>query len=276
MAIKSFAPITPSRRGTTMLDFAELTRGTSEKSLTRGKRATGGRNNSGRITSRFRGGGAKRALREIDFLRAKEDIPATVKHIEYDPNRSANIALLFYADGEKRYILAPVGIALGDVVMSGKQAELKPGNCKRLRDIPVGVNIHNLEVRPGCGAKLARSAGQVAQLRGKEGDYVQVRLPSGEVRKLHADCRATIGQVGNLEHDSIKLGKAGRKRHLGRRPHNRGVAMNPVDHPMGGGEGRTSGGGHPRSPWGQLAKGKKTRKPNRPSDKFILERRKKK
>lgn len=276
MAIKTFAPITPSRRGMTMSDFAEITRGEPEKSLTRGKSSTGGRNNAGRTTTRFRGGGVKRRLRAIDFLRSKENIPAKVKHIEYDPNRSANIALLAYADGEKSYIVAPVGLAVGMTVLSGKAAEIKPGNCKRLRDIPPGIDIHNLEVQPGGGARLARSAGQVAQLRAKEGDYAQVRLPSGEIRKLHVDCRATIGRVGNLEHGSIKLGKAGRKRHLGRRPHVRGVAMNPVDHPMGGGEGRSSGGGHPQSPWGQLAKGKKTRKPGRPSDKFIVERRKKK
>jgi len=276
MATKTFAPITPSRRGTTMSDFAEITRGEPEKSLTRGKTSTGGRNNVGRTTTRFRGGGAKRRLRAVDFLRAKENVPAKVKHIEYDPNRSANIALLTYADGEKSYILAPVGLGVGMTVMSGKAAEIKPGNCKRLRDIPPGIDIHNLEVQPGGGARLVRSAGQVAQLRAKEADYAQVRLPSGEIRKLHLDCRATIGQVGNLEHGSIKLGKAGRKRHLGRRPHVRGVAMNPVDHPMGGGEGRSSGGGHPRSPWGQLAKGKKTRKPRRPSDRFIVERRKKK
>jgi large subunit ribosomal protein L2 len=276
MAIKTFNPITPSRRGTTMSDFAEITREAPEKSLTRGKTSSGGRNNAGRITTRFRGGGAKRRLRAIDFLRSKEDIPAKVKHIEYDPNRSANIALLAYADGEKTYILAPVGLAVGMTVMSGKNAEMKPGNCKRLRDIPPGISIHNIETRPGSGARLARSAGQVAQLRAKEGEYAQIRLPSGEVRKLHIDCRATIGQVGNIEHSGIKLGKAGRKRHLGFRPHVRGVAMNPVDHPMGGGEGRTSGGGHPQSPWGQLAKGKKTRKPRQPSDKFIVERRKKK
>lgn len=276
MAIRNLPPLTPGQRGMSVADFAEITRDRPEKSLTRGKKSTGGRNNAGRITSRFRGGGAKRCLRDIDFLRAKEGVPAQVRHLEYDPNRSANLALLEYADGEKAYILAPVGLAVGATVMSGKDAEIKPGNCKRLRDIPAGIDLHNLEVRPGGGARLVRAAGQVAQLRAKEGDYAQVRLPSGEVRLLHVDCRATIGQVGNLEHGGIKLGKAGRKRHLGRRPHNRGVVMNPVDHPMGGGEGRSSGGGHPRSPWGQLAKGKKTRRPNRPSDNFILERRKKK
>jgi large subunit ribosomal protein L2 len=256
-------------------DFSELTRRTSEKSLTRGKHSTGGRNNRGRITTRFRGGGVKRALRAIDFKRDKDGIPAKVAHIEYDPNRSARIALLHYRDGEKRYILAPVGLEQGATVISGPTAEFTPGNAMLLKDIPLGVDIHAIELVPGKGAALVRAAGQVATLRAKEGEYAQVKLPSGEVRRIHLSCRATVGQVGNLEHNAISLGKAGRKRYLGRRPHVRGVAMNPVDHPMGGGEGRTSGGGHPRSPWGQLAKGKKTRNKRKASTRFIVERRKK-
>jgi large subunit ribosomal protein L2 len=256
-------------------DFRELTRRTSEKSLTRGKKSSGGRNNAGRVTTRFRGGGAKRALREVDFRRDKDGIPAKVAHIEYDPNRSARIALLHYTDGEKRYILAPVGLEQGATVLSGPGAEFSAGNAMALKDVPVGVDIHAIELVPGKGAAIARAAGQVATLRAKEGDYAQVKLPSGEVRKIHLECRATIGQVGNLEHNAISLGKAGRKRYLGRRPHVRGVAMNPVDHPMGGGEGRTSGGGHPCSPWGQLAKGKKTRNRRKASTRFIIERRKK-
>jgi len=256
-------------------DFSDITRKGSEKSLTVGKKSTGGRNNLGRITLRFRGGGVKRSFRIIDFKRTKDGVPAKVAHIEYDPNRSARIALLHYLDGEKRYILAPVGLKQGDMVMNGAEAEYKVGNCMCLKDIPEGMNIHCIELVPGQGAKLARSAGQYAILRSKEGNYAQVRLPSGEVRLIHVKCRATIGQVGNLEHSSIVLGKAGKKRYLGRRPHVRGVAQNPVDHPMGGGEGRTSGGGHPRSPWGQLAKGYRTRKPKKASNRFILERRKK-
>ena len=275
MPVKKYNPTTPGRRGMSVSDFAEITKSCPEKSLTRGKKSTGGRNNNGRITTRFRGGGVKRRYRDIDFKRDKDGIPATVKAIEYDPNRSANIALLFYTDGEKRYILAPNKLEIGTTVMSGEKAEAKPGNAMKLRDIPVGFEIHNIEMRPGSGAKLVRSAGQVAQLRSKEGKYAQVKLPSGEVRMIHIDCRATIGQVGNLEHMNVKLGKAGKKRYLGRRPHVRGVAMNPVDHPMGGGEGKTSGGGHPQSPWGQLAKGKRTRNKHKASDKFIVERRKK-
>lgn len=275
MAIKTFRPITKSLRYISVLDYAEVTRSNPEKSLTKGKKASGGRNNNGRITTRFRGGGNKRSYRMIDFKRAKENVPATVKQIEYDPNRSALIALLSYADGEKSYIVAPVGLAVGQTVVSGATAEIKPGNALKLRNIPVGVNIHNIELTPGKGAKIVRSAGQVATLRSKDGDYAQVKLPSGEVRMVHLDCRATIGQVGNLEHMNVSLGKAGKKRYLGFRPHVRGIAMNPVDHPMGGGEGRTSGGGHPVSPWGQLAKGKKTRCPKKPSRNFIVERRKK-
>lgn len=276
MALKSFAPLTPSLRQMTVLDYAEITADKPVKSLTKGIRSTGARNNEGHITTRFRGGGNKRRYRTIDFKRDKAGIPGTVKSIEYDPNRSANIALIDYVDGEKRYILAPVGLTVGTVVMSGSTADIKPGNAKALKDIPVGVDIHNIEMRPGSGGKLVRSAGQIATLRAKEGEYALVKLPSGEVRKIHIECLATIGQVGNVEKMNVTLGKAGKKRYKGKRPHVRGVAMNPVDHPMGGGEGRTSGGGHPVSPWGQLAKGKKTRTPKKPSTKFIIERRRKK
>ncbi len=276
MALKSFVPLTPSLRQMTVLDYAEITATKPVRSLTKGIRNTGARNNEGHITTRFRGGGNKRKYRTIDFKRDKFGIPGTVKTIEYDPNRSANIALVDYVDGEKRYILSPVGLEVGTVILSGDTAEIKPGNTKRLKDIPVGVNIHNIEMRPGSGAKLARSAGQVATLRAKEGEYALIKLPSGEVRKIHIECLATIGQVGNVEKMNVKLGKAGKKRYKGKRPHVRGVAMNPVDHPMGGGEGRTSGGGHPVSPWGQLAKGKRTRTPKKSSTKFIVERRRKK
>ncbi len=275
MALKSFNPFTPSRRNMTVADYSELSDVAPEKSLTVGKRATGGRNNRGRITSRFRGGGNKRLLRLIDFHRSKDGIPAKVSTLEYDPNRTAYIALLFYADGEKKYILAPNGLKVGDTVMNGEKAELKPGNCLKIKNIPVGLEIHNIEMVPGRGARMVRSAGQVAVLRAKEGEYAQIKLPSGEIRMINIECRATIGQVGNIEHMNIKLGKAGKKRYLGKKPHNRGVAMNPVDHPMGGGEGKTSGGGHPVSPWGQLAKGKKTRRKKKTSSKFIIDRRKK-
>lgn len=275
MATINYKPITPSLRGMSVLDFAEITAKSPEKSLVVGKRSTGGRNNYGRITSRFRGGGNKRRYRLIDFKRYRDGIPATVKSIEYDPNRTANIALICYADGVKNYILAPVGLKVGMKVMSGSTAEIKPGNVLQIKDIPVGVEIHNIELEPGLGGKLVRAAGQVATLRAKEGRYAQVRLPSDEVRMINVDCRATIGQVGNGEHMNVKLGKAGKKRYQGKRPHNRGVVMNPVDHPMGGGEGRTSGGGHPCSPWGQLAKGFKTRNKRKNSSKFIVSRRKK-
>lgn len=275
MPLKTFKPTTPSRRGMSVMDFSEITAKRPEKSLTKGKRSTGGRNNVGRITTRFRGGGVKRCLRDIDFKRDKDMVPAIVKSIEYDPNRSANIALLQYRDGEKRYILAPVGLSVGAEVVSGDKAEIKVGNAMKLKYIPVGIDIHNIEMSPGCGAKLVRSAGQVAQIRSKEGLYAQIRLPSGEIRMLNVNCKATIGQVGNLEHMNVSLGKAGRKRYLGKRPHVRGVAMNPIDHPMGGGEGRSSGGGHPRSPWGKLAKAGKTRNKRKSSTKFIVQRRKK-
>ena len=276
MAVKNFNPVTPSRRHMATMDYAStITKSAPEKSLVKGKKSTGGRNNMGRITTRFRGGGNKRRSRMADFIRTKENVPAKVLSIEYDPNRSANIALICYADGEKSYILAPVGLKVGDKVMNGPKAELKPGNWLALKDIPVGVNICCIEMLPGRGAKIARSAGQVATLRGKEETYAQIKLPSGEVRMIHVNCHAMIGQVGNLDRMNVKMGKAGKKRYLGFRPHVRGVAMNPVDHPMGGGEGRTSGGGHPVSPWGQLAKGKRTRNPKKTSKNFIVERRKK-
>ena len=275
MAIKSYNPTTPSRRHMTVIDTATLSKVAPEKSLLKGKKSTGGRNNQGRITTRFRGAGNKRSYRMVDFYRTKENIAAKVATIEYDPNRTANIALINYADGEKAYILAPVGLKVGDTVMNGANAELKPGNCLKLRDIPVGIEISCIEMTPGSGAKLVRSAGQVATLRGKEETYAQIKLPSGEVRMIHLDCRAMIGQIGNADLMNTKLGKAGKKRYKGFRPHVRGVAQNPVDHPMGGGEGRESGGGHPVSPWGQLAKGKRTRNPRKGSKNFIVERRKK-
>ena len=272
---KSFKPRTPSLRNMTVPDFDELTRSTPEKSLVKGKKSTGGRNSSGRITTRFRGGGVKRKYRQIDFKRNKDGVPAKVAEIEYDPNRSARIALLHYADGEKRYIICPDGVAQGMTLLSGSKAEIRPGNALKLLDIPLGINIHNIELQPGAGAALVRSAGVSALLRAKEGKYAQIKLPSGEIRMINLMCMATVGVVGNKEHSSIKLGKAGKKRYLGRRPHVRGVVMNPVDHPMGGGEGKTSGGGHPCSPWGQLSKGYRTRKKSKPSSKFIIERRKK-
>ena len=275
MAVKSYNPTTASRRNMTVSDFSEITATSPLKSLTKGKNSTGGRNSYGRVTTRFRGAGNKRRYRMIDFLRAKDGVPAKVVSIEYDPNRTARIALLAYADGEKAYILAPNGLQVGQTVMNGSKAELKPGNCLKIKDIPVGVTIHNIEMLPGQGAKLVRSAGQSAVLRGKEEVYAQIKLPSGEVRMINMECKATIGVVGNEEHMNIKLGKAGKKRYMGKRPHVRGVAMNPIDHPMGGGEGRSSGGGHPVSPWGQLAKGKRTRYPKKTSSKFIVERRKK-
>ena len=275
MAIKSFNPTTPSRRHMTVMDRSDLTKKAPERSLTFGKKSTGGRNNQGRMTTRFRGAGNKRRFRMIDFLRNKDGVAAKVVALEYDPNRSANIALIVYADGEKSYILATEGMKIGDKVMNGSKAELKPGNVLKLRDIPVGVGICCIEMVPGAGAKLARSAGQSATLRGKDETYAQIKLPSGEVRMIHVDCRAMIGQIGNGEQVNTKLGKAGKKRYLGFRPHVRGVAMNPVDHPMGGGEGRESGGGHPVSPWGKLAKGKRTRNPRKTSKNFIVERRKK-
>jgi large subunit ribosomal protein L2 len=273
MGLKSYKPTTPSLRNMVTSDYSELTRTTSEKSLTSGKKSTGGRNNQGRITTRFRGGGVKRSYRQIDFKRNKDGIPAKVAHIEYDPNRTSRIALLHYADGEKRYILAPEGVEQGDVLLNGDTAEFKPGNCMTLDRVPQGMSVHAIELIPQQGAVLARSAGQYATLRGKTEKYAQLKLSSGEVRLVNLKCRVTIGAVGNSEHSKLKVGKAGKKRYQGKRPHVRGVAMNPVDHPMGGGEGRTSGGSHPVSPWGQLSKGKKTRNP-RKSTKMIVEKRK--
>ncbi len=275
MAVKSFRPTTASRRQMTVLDFSEITAKKPEKSLVKGKKSTGGRNNYGRITTRFRGAGNKRRYRMIDFVRDLDNVPATVLSIEYDPNRSANIALLQYENGEKRYIIAPRGLTVGQTVMNGANAELTTGNCLKIKDIPVGLQIHCVELQPGRGAKLVRSAGQSATLRGKDEVYAQLKMPSGEVRMINVNCRATIGEVGNFDHMNVKMGKAGKKRYLGFRPHVRGVVMNPVDHPMGGGEGRSSGGGHPVSPWGKLAKGKKTRHPKKTSSRFIVERRKK-
>jgi len=272
MGIKSFKPTSPARRYYSVSDFKEITKAEPERSLIEKQNSTGGRNNNGRITSRFRGGGHKQRYRLVDFKRDKIGIPATVAAIEYDPNRTARIALLNYADGEKRYILAPDGMAVGAKLVASRNADIKPGNSLTLRFIPPGTSIHNIEIKKGKGGQLVRSAGVAAQLMAKDGDYAQVRLPSGEIRKVHLDCRATIGQVSNIDHANISLGKAGRARWLGRRPHNRGVTMNPVDHPMGGGEGRTSGGRHPCSPWGQLAKGLKTRN-NKRTDSMIIRRR---
>lgn len=272
MGIKSFKPTSPARRFYTVSDFKEITKSEPERSLIEKQNSTGGRNNNGRITSRFRGGGHKQRYRLVDFKRDKIGIPATVAAIEYDPNRTARIALLHYVDGEKRYILAPDGLSVGVTLLASRNADIKPGNSLTLRYIPPGTSIHNVEIRKGKGGQLVRSAGVAAQLMAKDGSYAQVRLPSGEIRKVHLDCRATVGQVSNIEHASITLGKAGRSRWLGRRPHNRGVTMNPVDHPMGGGEGRSSGGRHPCSPWGQLAKGLKTRN-NKRTDGMIIRRR---
>lgn len=274
MALKSYRPTSPGRRFMTTADFSELTKKEPEKSLTRPVKRTGGRDNSGRISARFRGGGAKRAYRIIDFKRRKDDVNATVIAIEYDPNRSARIALLEYEDGERRYILAPLGIKVGTVVESGPTADIKPGNALPLSAIPVGTTVHAIELQEGKGAQLCRSAGTSAQLMAKEGKFVTVNLPSGEMRFIFGGCRATIGQVGNVEHENITLGKAGRMRHLGRRGHVLGVAMNPVDHPHGGGEGHSPVGRKkgPSSPWGKSAIGAKTRQ-NKRTDRFIVKKR---
>ena len=274
MAIKSYNPTSAGRRHQTCSAFDEITKSTPEKSLLVSLKKTGGRNSNGRITSRHQGGGHKQKYRIIDFRRDKRSIPATVASIEYDPNRSARIALLNYVDGEKRYILAPLDLKVGDVVISGPEADIKPGNSLPLRAIPLGTVIHNIELKIGKGAQLARSAGTFAQLMSKEGKYSQVTLPSGEVRLVLQDCYATIGQVGNTDHENVNIGKAGRSRWLGKRPKVRGVAMNPVDHPHGGGEGRTSGGRHPVTPWGIPTKGYKTRT-NKTSDRFIIKKRSK-
>ncbi len=274
MALKKSRPYTPSRRYTELPAFDEITKDRPERSLLRSKKSQAGRNSVGRITIRHRGGGHKRQFRVIDFKRDKRDIPARVAAIEYDPNRSARLALLNYVDGEKRYILAPDGLQVGQMILSGAKAEPAVGNALPLALIPLGMSIHSIEMQPNRGAQMVRSAGMAAQLMSREGGYAQVRLPSGEIRRVHEQCYATIGQVGNLEHMNVSLGKAGRKRWKGIRPTVRGVAMNPVDHPMGGGEGRTSGGGHPVTPWGQLTKGKKTRARSKASSRMIIKRRK--
>lgn len=274
MPIKKYKPTSPGRRNSSVLDYSHLSKKRPEKSLTVRIAKNAGRNAHGRITSRFRGGGARRLYRIIDFKRTKDDVPAVVAALEYDPNRNADIALLHYADGEKRYILAPLGLAVGAKVVSGEKVEPEVGNAMPLASIPLGLAIHNVELQPGRGGQLARSAGMVCQLMARDGDYAVVTLPSGEVRKIHVRCRATIGQIGNLDYQNVRWGKAGRTRHRGRRPHNRGTSMNPVSHPMGGGEGRTGGGRHPVSPWGKLAKGGKSRAPKSLSTKFVLRRRK--
>ncbi len=275
MSTKSYRPYTPSRRTMTTSDFAEVTRDTPEKSLIRPIKKSGGRNHHGRITSRFRGGGHKRRYRLIDFRRRdKEGVPAKVAAIEYDPNRSSNIALLHYRDGEKRYILAPDKLTVGSLVVSGAESEPVLGNAMPLRFIPIGAVVHAVELQPGKGAQLARSAGTSIQIQGRDGVYVTLRLPSGELRKVHGECYATMGGVGNSEHKNIVIGKAGRSRWLGRKPHQRGRAMNPVDHPHGGGEGRSTSGRPPVSPWGQQAKGLRTRNKRKGSSRFIVRRRK--
>ena len=276
MGLKTYKPATASLRFTTLSDFAGVSRKRPERGLRRIKKSQAGRNAQGRITIRHRGGGHKKFLRLVDFKRRdKLDIPAKVQAIEYDPNRTARLALLAYADGEKRYILAPNGLRVGATLLTGPKAEPVDGNALPLAVIPLGMPIHAIELAPGAGAQLVRSAGMVARIAARDDVFVQIKLPSGELRKISAECYATIGQVGNLEHENISLGKAGRKRWKGIRPTVRGVAMNPVDHPMGGGEGRSSGGGHPVTPWGQLTKGKKTRSHRKPSGRFIVERRKK-
>lgn len=276
MAIRKFKPTSAGRRGGSVLIYnADITRTTPEKSLLEPRKRTGGRNSHGHITSRHRGGGAKRKYRRIDFRRNKDDIPAKVFSIEYDPNRSANIALLHYADGEKRYILAPSGLKVGMEVVSGRKVEPTVGNAMPLADMPLGMEVHCVEMKPGRGGQLVRSAGMSARLLAREGRYATLILPSGEMRKILVECRATLGTVGNSDHQHVKIGKAGRARHLGRRPKVRGSAMNPIAHPMGGGEGRRAGGRHPVSPWGKPAKGGRTRKRKNPTSKFIVRRRKK-
>jgi large subunit ribosomal protein L2 len=272
MPVKKFKPVTPSLRHMIKLDHSDLTKKPREKSLTESKNSTGGRNNLGRETVRHRGGGNKRAYRIIDFKRDKAGIPATVAALEYDPNRTARIALLHYVDGEKRYILAPQGLKIGDIIMSGPEADVRPGNALPLTVIPLGSMIHNIELRRGNGAQMVRSAGLAAQLQAREGDHALIRLPSGEVRKVRAECMATIGQVGNEDHAHVSIGKAGVKRYMGRRPRNRGVVMNPIDHPMGGGEGKSSGGRHPCSPKGIPAKGYRTRKKSKKSNLIVKSR----
>ena len=275
MPLKAHKPYTPSRRHMVLSDFAEITKTTPERSLVKPMKSKAGRNSAGRISVRHRGGGHKRRYRVIDFKRDKFGIPAKVASIEYDPNRSARIALLNYADGEKRYIVAPAGLQVGTTLMSGPDAEPSVGNALPLSNIPVGMAVHNIELISGKGGQMVRSAGTSAQLMSREEEFANIKMPSGEIRRVRTNCLATVGRVGNVEHNSIVMGKAGRKRWLGIRPTVRGVAMNPVDHPMGGGEGRTSGGGHPMSPWGLLSKGKRTRDKAKQSNKYIVERRKK-
>jgi large subunit ribosomal protein L2 len=271
MTVRKYKPTSPGRRGASVSGFDELTRPRPEKALVDKGRAKAGRNDQGRITTRHQGGGNKRRYRRVDFRRNKDGVPAKVAHIEYDPNRSARIALLHYVDGEKRYILAPQGLSVGDTLMSGERADIRPGNALPLRNIPVGTVVHAVELKPGGGAKMARSAGTSVQLVAKEGKVATLRLPSGEMRLVEATCRGTVGEVGNAEHELIQLGKAGRNRWKGRRPSVRGVAMNPVDHPLGGGEGKSSGGRHPTSPWGK--KEGRTRKKNKASNRMIVRRR---
>jgi len=275
MAVKQYRPTTPTRRFTSVVSREDITKETPEKSLVAGKRKSGGRNSSGRVTSRFIGGGHKQKFREVDFKRDKSGVPAKVAAIEYDPNRSARLALLHYADGEKRYILAPVGLEVGRTVTSGPDADILIGNALPLKNIPPGTVVHNVELKPGKGGQMARSAGSQAQLVSRELEYALLKLPSGEVRRVRVECMATVGQVGNVEHENVSMGKAGRTRWMGKRPHNRGVTMNPVDHPHGGGEGKTSGGRHPVTPWGQPTRGFKTRN-NKRTDKFIVTRKAKK
>ena len=276
MGLKKYKPTSPGRRFQSVSDFSEITKTTPEKSLLEPLHKKGGRNNNGRITTRHQGGGHKLRYRVIDFKRNKDTVPAKVASIEYDPNRSARIALLHYADGEKRYILAPKGLKVGDIVVNGTGADIKPGNALPLADIPVGTVVHAVELQPGKGAAMARSAGTSIQLMGKEGGYAILRMPSSEMRRVLITCRATIGEVGNAEHGNISIGKAGRNRHLGKRPSVRGTAMNPVDHPHGGGEGKNkSAGRHPVTPWGVPTKGHRTRQKNKASDRLIIRRRKK-
>jgi len=275
MGIKKFKPITPGQRYKTVIDYSVLTKKPPEKSLLEPIRKTGGRNNDGHITSRHIGGGNKRMYRIVDFKRNKIGVPATVSSLEYDPNRSAFISLLTYRDGEKRYIIAPHGIKVGDTLLAGPEADIHPGNALPLEKIPTGLFVHNIELVSGRGGQMARSAGSYAQLMAKEGNHVLLRLPSGEIRKVRKECYATIGQVSNIDYENISIGKAGRMRWLGRRPKVRGVAMNPIDHPLGGGEGKSSGGRHPVTPWGKPTKGFKTRKRKKQSNKYIVHRRKK-
>ncbi|MGE3843111.1 MAG: 50S ribosomal protein L2 [Vicinamibacterales bacterium] len=274
MPIRSYKPTSPGRRFQTVQTFDEVTTNEPYKPLTEPLKKSGGRNNRGEVTSWWRGGGHKRAYRIIDFKRDKHGIVARVTTVEYDPNRSALIALVTYADGEKRYILQPVGLKVGDTIVSGPTADILPGNALAVKNIPLGTMVHNVELKPGKGGQLARSAGSAVQIVAKEGEYATVKLPSSEVRRVHMDCMATIGQVGNLDRENVSIGKAGRNRWLGKKPHVRGVAMNPVDHPLGGGEGKTSGGRHPVSPWGMPTKGYKTRN-NKVTDRFIVQRRSK-